>query len=189
MHADPARTWRWTVVVAVILSAILVPFLIWGPRFEASSRDALLETSRSRASLLVVGLLAVDVFLPVPSSVVSTSAGALLGWAGGTAASTAGMTLGALIAYVVGRSGGRSTVARWVGGTEMDRFDRVFSRVGGVAIVLARPIPVLAESSAFLSGVNRFPLPRFVCLTVLANLAASAIYAAVGVGLLTALSR
>src|SRR5687767_2292443 len=55
---------------------------------------------------VVVGLLATDVFLPVPSSVVATLSGYQLGSAWGTLAAWAGMSLGAVIGF---------SLARWLG--------------------------------------------------------------------------
>lgn len=181
--------WRWSVVAIVVLATILIPFALWGERLERVSAAALSDGHRDWIALVVVLLLASDVLLPVPSSLVSTAAGAALGWTAGTAASTAGMTAGAMIAYGLGRAAGRPFITRWVGAAEMARFDRLFSRVGAWAIVLARPVPVLAESSAFLLGSNAYPVKRFVLLSAAANLAISAVYAAIGLGLTTMFSQ
>lgn len=163
----------------VLLAAILVPFAFWADSLERLALEALTE-NHEWIALVVIGLLAADILLPVPSSLVSTSAGALLGWTAGTAASTIGMTAGCLLAYVLGRGGGRRSVGKWVGEQEMARFDALFARVGPWAILIARPVPVLAECSAFLSGVNAFPAWRFTLLTAVANLAISGVYAALG---------
>lgn len=175
--------WRWSAVAIVLLAAILIPFAVWGEQLERLTLAALSDRQQDWTALVVVLLLATDVLLPIPSSLVSSAAGAALGWTAGTAASTVGMTAGALVAYGLGRAAGRPVIARWVGAAEMARFDRLFSRVGAWAIVLARPVPVLAESSAFLSGSNAYPVGRFVLLSGAANLAVSAIYAAIGLGL------
>lgn len=172
----------------VLLAAILVPFAVWAESFERLASSALTGT-RDWIALAVIALLAADVLLPVPSSLVSTSAGALLGWAFGTAASAIGMTLGCLIAYWLGRSGGRRSVGKWVGDAEMARFDALFTRVGAWAIVIARPVPVLAECSAFLSGVNAFPAWRFTVLTAASNIAISGIYAALGAAIGSTIGR
>jgi uncharacterized membrane protein YdjX (TVP38/TMEM64 family) len=173
----------------VVLATILIPFAVWGERMERLSTAALSNRQQDWTALVVVLLLAVDVFLPIPSSLVSAAAGAALGWSAGTAASMVGMTAASLVAYGLGHAAGRPCITRWVGATEMARFDRLFSRVGAWAIVLARPVPVLAESSAFLSGSNAYPIGRFVLLSAAANLAISAIYAAIGAGLTTMFSR
>ena len=175
--------WRWSGVAIVVLATILVPFGLWGEQFEGWSAAALSSSQRDWTTVAVVLLLATDVLLPIPSSLVSTAAGAALGWTAGTAASTAGMTAGAMVAYGLGRAAGRPAINRWVGTAEMARFDRLFSRVGAWAIVLGRPVPVLAESSAFLAGSNAYPVGRFALLSAAANFAISAIYAAIGLGL------
>ena len=77
--------------VVVVLLLPIIPFLIWGDRFEAWV-DAWRNDPPSPAiiALTVVGLLSSDIFLPVPSSVVSTFAGSQLGSLWGTAISWVG---------------------------------------------------------------------------------------------------
>ena len=60
------------------------------------------EVSTSLAALAIGGLLALDVFLPVPSSIVSTAAGVLLGLGPGASVVWIGMMAGCLVGYVVG---------------------------------------------------------------------------------------
>jgi uncharacterized membrane protein YdjX (TVP38/TMEM64 family) len=128
----------------------------------------------------VVGLLASDVFLPIPSSIVSTAAGALLGVVGGTLSSWTGMTIGALAAWAVGRSVGRPGLRAWVGEVDLARAEVLTARSGALALVLSRPVPVLAEASALLAGACGMPLGRFLAASTLANLGISLAYAAVG---------
>ena len=53
-------------------------------------------------------------------------------------------------------------------------------RHGSWALVICRPIPVLAESSIVFAGLVRSPLTPFIWLTTLSNLGIAAAYAAVG---------
>ena len=76
---------RWAIIIFLVLLVPIVPFLIFGPAFEAEVRRYLdrIESSWILATLVAV-VLATDVFLPVPSSLVSTLAGAKLGIGLGT---------------------------------------------------------------------------------------------------------
>ena len=86
-----------------MFAAIIVPFLLFEKQFEAlgawlASGHASGWTSAS----IIAGLLALDVFLPVPSSIVSTGAGVLLGFWRGSAVIWIGMVLGCAIGYAFG---------------------------------------------------------------------------------------
>ena len=69
------------VLISAVLAVAVVPFLLFGGPLEAQAR-AWLEGPMPRWARagVVVGLLAGDVLLPVPSSVVNTFAGAALGF-------------------------------------------------------------------------------------------------------------
>ena len=70
---------RLSLVLAAILLVPIVPFVILHESVEAQL-DAVMDRSPGPTTImaLVVGVLATDVFLPVPSSFVSTLAGGQL---------------------------------------------------------------------------------------------------------------
>jgi membrane protein DedA with SNARE-associated domain len=177
------RPWvRWSVVGVVILALILVPFSVFGGALETWS-VSFLEGARSESWItrgVVFGLLASDVLLPVPSSAVSTFAGASLGFWDGLLASMMGMTVGCLVGYGIGARLGRGAVLRVTGPEEMRRLEEGARRWGEWIVIATRPVPVLAEAAAMLAGVSRAPLGRFLVMTSLANAGVSAVYAAVG---------
>ena len=168
-------------LVALVLAVPIVPFLSFGGQLEQRLAAAL-EPSPSRpvAAGLTVVLLAVDVFLPVPSSVVSTSAAAVLGFWLGTAASWAGMTLGGIAGFLAARWLGRPAAVRLSSPAELDRIDRLSRRFGPLVIVLARPIPVLAEASVLALGTTDLPWRRFLIPLMLSNLGIAAVYSLLG---------
>lgn len=173
---------RKTILWISLFALILVPFVAFGERLDAWSVARLGELAGSRpaVALLVVSLLALDVFLPVPSSVVATLSGALLGVPLGTAAAWLGMTGGCLLAYGAGRYLGGPLVVRMVGPDEAERLRRVADRHGEWGLVLARAVPVLAEASTLLAGTGEIPLRRFLVVTGLANFGIALTYATVG---------
>jgi uncharacterized membrane protein YdjX (TVP38/TMEM64 family) len=175
------RRWRRFAIGAFIPVFVIVPFVVAGDRFEVWSVQSLRSVAGHSgvvASIIVV-LLAADVVLPIPSSVVSTSAGLLLGFGGGLAASAVGMTICAVVGYGLGRSA-EPVARRFVGADEGEALDAALRRHGDWLIVMTRPVPVLAESTVILAGLGKVPLARFLCLAVLANIGVSAVYAFVG---------
>jgi len=173
---------RWILLAAIVLAVILLPFLAFGNQIESWAADFLHNSgARSGWTAVMVGLLLVlDIFLPIPSSIVSTGAGFLLGFIGGTAASFFGMTAGCLLGYAVGFSSRRVVALRLVGKEEMSRLENLFGRYGDWAMVIARPIPVLAEASVLFAGLGGMRLHRFLWISMLSNLGISAVYGAIG---------
>ena len=125
-------------------------------------------------------LLATDILLPIPSSVVSTAAGLFLGFMGGMMTSLAGMTVSCIAGFWLGLALGRPVVKRFVGAGELQRLEDMSRRFGDWVIVVARPVPVLAEASVLFVGMSRMPATRFMLLSTLSNLGISAVYAAIG---------
>ncbi len=105
--------WRPLLVIGLALLVPIVPFLALGESLDARvagvARSAAVAAT---VALVTVGVLAVDVLLPVPSSLVSTFAGARLGVAGRHGSVVAGLTAGAIAGFWLARVCGRPLAAR-----------------------------------------------------------------------------
>jgi len=168
-------------LIAVILAIPVVPFVAFGPSMESQIEEQVRSTlSPGTVGAMVVGLLAVDIFLPVPSSVVSTVAGNVLGFWLGTAASWLGMTLGAVLGFVLARKLGRPLATRFSREEDLGRIDALSVRYGPLVVVLARPVPILAEASILFLGATQLGWSRFLIAIGLSNLGLAMAYAAIG---------
>jgi uncharacterized membrane protein YdjX (TVP38/TMEM64 family) len=172
---------RWATIGGIFLIIVLTPFFL----FENQINDFVERLARSdfrieAIALAVICLLAVDVFLPVPSSIVSTVAGATLGFFPGLIASSTGMTFGCVLAYICGRAWGLPLVRRLTGDRDLEIVSQRFRRSAGWALAAMRPVPVLAEASVLFAGVSRLPFPGYLAITTLANTGISAVYCAAG---------
>jgi len=171
---------RWAVLGMLLLALVLLPFFLFDRQFnELAAHVTQGGTSRWLVAAAILSLLAADVFVPVPSSIVSTAAGVLLGVGFGAAVVWAGMMAGCLVGYAVG-SRGSGAARRLVGEDGLQRASRLVHRYGDVAIVLCRPVPVLAEASVVFAGLLRMPFARFARLTAISNLGIALGYAAFG---------
>jgi uncharacterized membrane protein YdjX (TVP38/TMEM64 family) len=171
---------RWALVWIVVIGLVLVPFFLFEAEFNAfAARMTRGDTSNVLAASSIFGLLSLDVFLPVPSSIVSTAAGVLLGFWRGAAIVWIGMTVACLIGYALGaRAAGLAR--RFVGEGGLARADQLVQRYGDWTIVMCRPVPVLAEASVIVAGLIGAPFARFFALTALSNLGIAVGYAAFG---------
>lgn len=173
---------RWLVLLALALAFVLIPFLLLEDRIAAALAGAL---AAARGHALLVGAvialsLVGDILLPVPSSIVSSFAGAALGFWGGALAIWLGMSGGCLLGYAFGRGAGHRAMRGIVGETEVARARAALASGGGLALVATRAVPVLAETLVLGAGAARMPLAPFLLLTGGANLAVAVAYSAIG---------
>lgn len=178
----PSHLLRWVLLSGILLAAILQPFFWFTQPIEGWMHKWLQSAAERgpRTALVLGALLAVDVVLPIPSSLVSTTAGALHGLWPGTLVSTIGMTLSCAIGYGLGTSAGRRLAHRLIGPASLRRCEDLQHRRGDWMIVVTRSIPVLAEASTFYAGMGRMRMRRFIGLSALSNLGISLVYAALG---------
>lgn len=169
------------VIVALALAVPILPFVLAGGWFEQAFARGVARIDQ--AGLLfaaVVAVLAVDIFLPVPSSGIGTLAGAELGTVLGTAATWLGLTLGAAMGFAVARWWGRPLAERLAGREELARLERPAHRFGAWLILISRPVPVVAEASVLLLGATRLSWRAFWWPLAIANLVLAVVYAALG---------
>ena len=172
---------RWLALAGIVLALILVPFVLFEEPITRWAREWLASPQAPWVfGLGIAALLASDVLLPVPSSLVSIGAGALLGFGGGMFASSAGMTMGCIAGYWVGQRGARRPAEKLIGASEMAKLERAQRQWGEWMVLLVRPVPVLAEASVVFAGMGAMRFSRFLLMTTLANVLISGIYAWIG---------
>jgi uncharacterized membrane protein YdjX (TVP38/TMEM64 family) len=137
------------------------------------------ESGRWGAAAIGFALLVLDVFLPVPSSLIMVANGALFGIAGGTLLSMAGGMAAAAVGFAVGR-GGSASLQRFVPEDERRRADTLLREWGDLAVVVTRPVPILAESVAILAGTSPLTWRRFLVAAAAGNLPPALLYALTG---------
>lgn len=120
----------------------------------------------------VVLLMAIEsACIPLPSEIIMPFAGYLVatGKLNLLAVATAGAigcNLGSIPAYALGKWGGRAAIVRWgrfvlIDTHDLDMAERFFARFGGVAVLIARMLPLIRSFIAFPAGIARMPLLRF----------------------------
>jgi membrane protein DedA with SNARE-associated domain len=117
--------------------------------------------------------------IPLPSEIIMPFAGYLVStgelnlyWA--ATAGAIGCNLGSIVAYEVGRRGGRPLAEKWgkwllIGPGELDAADRFFNRWGSAAVFVGRLLPIIRTFIAFPAGVARMKLIPFHLYTFLGS--------------------
>lgn len=168
-------------LMCVVLLVPIVPFLFLGGRFDQWLKGIAQDPPPDGMTmLLVISILATDILLPIPSSVVSTMSGWQLGIWKGTLASWVGMNLGAIIGFGLARKWGQP-FARWFSKEEdLKRMMLINDRFGPVVLALTRAMPVFAEASVLIAGIHRLRWSRFLPAILLSNLGIAIAYSIFG---------
>ena len=176
------RVLRTTLLVSVVLAVPVIPLLFLGLSFEDRVTDWLAdERSPGLHFLLIVLALATDLFLPIPSSMVSTYAGGSgMGMWPATAASWLGMTLGAVLGFWLARTLGDRFTGRFAGERDLEQMAALSRRFGPVALLLTRALPILAEACVLLMGATGLSWRKFLPPVIGGNFVVSVTYAAFG---------
>ena len=117
--------------------------------------------------------------IPLPSEIIMPFAGYLVStgrfdlYLAATAGAT-GCNLGSIVAYEIGKRGGRPMAERWgryllIGPGELDAADRFFARWGSMAVLIGRLLPVIRSFIAFPAGVARMKLVPFHVYTFIGS--------------------
>ena len=172
---------RYLLIMALMMTCFLVLFLI----VEALGIPLLTDPAPWMkhggllAACLGVGLLIADVLLPVPSSLVMVAHGSLFGVALGTLLSLLGSVGAATFGFAIGRRGGK-LLERVVTREERIRADSMLARWGTLAIIVTRPVPLLAETVAIMAGASSLGWRNLVLASLAGSLPPALLYALTG---------
>jgi len=145
----PRTSGRAALILAATVCVPLLPFAVIGElpgERWLSANDA----NSLHFALAGAGLLAADVLLPIPSSIVGTMLGARLGFGAGFAAAFAGLMAGQCAAYWVSRYVLRRRQGELPAAPTL------------AAVFLSRPVPVLAEALTFAAGAAHLSWLQFL---------------------------
>ena len=117
--------------------------------------------------------------IPLPSEIIMPFAGYLVSTGRfdlylAATAGAIGCNLGSIVAYEIGKRGGRPVAERWgryvlIGPGELDAADRFFARWGSIAVLVGRLLPVIRSFIAFPAGVARMKLAPFHLYTFIGS--------------------
>lgn len=137
-------------------------------------------------AVLVLTLLS-SACIPIPSEAVLLFGGALAGglevagvhvnlnlwWI--VVAGTVGSLIGSVIAYAVGRAGGRPLIEHWgryilLRTRDLDKAEDFFRRRGDAAVLVGRVLPVIRTFVSLPAGIAEMPVARFLVFTLVGSL-------------------
>jgi uncharacterized membrane protein YdjX (TVP38/TMEM64 family) len=172
---------RYWMIAGVILALFLTTYLL----VEAVGVEVLtdprptLDRAGPIAALLGILLLVADQFVPVPSSLVMTSLGALYGAPIGVALAMTGRVAMAAVGFAVGRAGG-PMLERLLTAKQRSRADTLLRNWGAMAILASRPLPLISETVTIMAGASPLPWRRSMLAAAIGCLPEAVSYSLAG---------
>ncbi len=166
----PGKRTRQSLVIITTLLIPILPFVIIGEL----PGEKWLSSADSNALLFGLtgsALLFVDIFLPIPSSIVGTLLGARLGFWPGFLAIWVGLMAGNMLGYSLARFA-MSHLQSW-----LPEFP---TRTSLALVFLSRPVPVVAEALALTAGATRMAVVPYLLACAAGNLLYGLVLAANG---------
>lgn len=178
-----SRLPRAVVLVAALAAIVIVTKLIAEDLLGldlAARATRWMATPGVGAGSVIVGLLAVDILLPVPSSLVMVASGAVFGTAWGSVLSLVGSIGGEWLGFELVRRYGRRASRRLVGDEELARLNQIFATHGAAAVVITRALPVVMETMSVVAGLSTMPRATFLAASLLGTAPIVVLYAYAG---------
>lgn len=163
---------------------VLATWMLWGGAWElrftgAGAADGLADAGRW-AWLAGIGLLAADLVLPVPGTLVMSALGFLYGPAVGGLAAAVGSMLSGLCGYGIGRVIGEKAARKLLGDRDFEKGRILFAAGGTWWIALSRALPILPEALSCTAGLVRMPFARFCGALACGSLPVGFLFAWIG---------
>lgn len=167
-----------SIIYPFVLTAtlIIITFLVFS-HLETYFSDTLNALSPYHLQFAIVSfvILASDIILPVPSSIVMYINGYILGLWAGALVSFAGLLVGAVVGYHIGRWSSKG-----FGIEKNERAQHILSTYGAVAILMSRGIPIISESICIVCGYNKMPFGKYFLFNLIGYIPLSLLYAFCG---------
>jgi uncharacterized membrane protein YdjX (TVP38/TMEM64 family) len=164
---------------AVILSKLLIENVL-GFRLDTLVESWMVHAGTGGGAIAVVTLLAADLFLPIPSSLIMVLSGAVFGVLWGSTFSLVGSIGGEWLGFELVRRYGRRASSKMVGDEELERLGRVFDRHGLAVVVVTRALPVVMETMSVVAGLSKMNRGSFLIASLLGTAPIVVVYAYAG---------
>lgn len=175
---------RTIALIAIVAGAVIGSKLLienaFGIDLQPWARSWMADAGATGAAA-VVGLLAADVFLPIPSSLIMILSGAAFGVWWGALLAFAGSIGGEWLGFEIVRRYGTGWASRFVGDErEIRRLNSALAAHGAAAVAVTRALPVVMETMSVVAGLSTMPRRTFLVASALGTAPIVLVYAYAG---------
>ena len=167
------------VIAGVIVGSKLLVEDVLGINLEPAV-SAWLDAPEIGSAAVIIGLLAADLILPVPSSLVMVLSGAIFGVMWGGVFALIGSMLGQWAGFEAVRRFGRRASSSIAGDNAVRDVNHFFERHGAVAVIVTRPLPIVMETMSLVAGLSRMPRRVFLSASLVGTTPIVFVYAYAG---------
>jgi uncharacterized membrane protein YdjX (TVP38/TMEM64 family) len=171
--------WLILGVAAFVIASKLLIENVLGVDVEALAQRWMAHAGAGSAAVLI-GLLAADLFLPVPSSLIMVLSGAAFGVLWGSIFSLAGSIGGEWLGFELVRRYGLPASRRLVGDEDLTKMRAIMAKHGAAAVLVTRALPVVMETMSVVAGLSTMPRRSFLLASLAGTLPVAVIYAYAG---------
>lgn len=178
--ATGPRGWWKLAILVVIVATVGIGLRQSGlaDTFRLSDLRAIRDGLGSLAPLVFVAAFIVFTIVGVPGMILTLTGGLLFGTLGGGLLVEVGASIGATCSFFVARAAGRDTIARFIAGNAIERFDKRLTGAGLPAVLFSRIVPIFPFTYMnFLWGVTGVRASDFIIGTAFGMIPASFVYA------------
>lgn len=170
----------WTAVSCIVL-LFLISFLIVEQLQIPllTNLDTFMPAANATAAVMGILLLTADVLIPIPSTVVMLLNGALFGIVPGALFSLVGSLGAAWVGFLLGRLGS-PWFSRLIPADQMSRANNLLKEWGLIAIIITRPVPLLAETVVVVAGTSTLSWSQLTVSAFVGALPTVILYAVMG---------
>lgn len=168
------------IVAGVVIGSKLLLENVLGISLEPLARSWMANAGWPAAAM-VIGLLAIDIFIPVPSSIVMVLSGAAFGVWWGALLAFLGSIGGEWLGFELARRYGASWFARFIGDEdERRRLNRILATHGAAAVVVTRALPIVMETMSVVAGLSAMTRRTFLLASAIGTAPIVLVYAYAG---------
>jgi uncharacterized membrane protein YdjX (TVP38/TMEM64 family) len=135
--------------------------------------------------LLYLGIMALQaIIVPIPSEILLMASGMIWGVLLGGIMGIIGSMISAILAYYVGKKGGRPLAEKFVKKSVLDTVDDLIKKYGTGFIIISRFLPFIAfDPISYASGVLKIPPKKYILGTLVGLIPRAFFYAYLGASL------
>jgi len=181
MHIKSEKNY-WKLIPIIIFTVFLIIYIIFELTgiLTLSQVKEILQQSQPYTALIIIGLLIIDLILPIPSSVVMTFSGSIYEFMGGAILGTIGSITGSTIGFIIFRKKGFKIIKKFINQNEQKSMNKWFNSYGEGIIILSRMVPMLAETMSCFAGLTKISFKRFLLFITIGTIPVSLYYSYFG---------